>query len=53
MVYLLFESGTPSTVEIDDLQFVEWRRAEELPAGVWMEVDVIRSTAPSVALTVR
>jgi hypothetical protein len=53
MIYLQLDSGTPSTVEIDDLQLVEWRRAADLPAGVWVEADVIRSTEPSVTLTVR
>ena len=50
MIYLELGAGTPTTVEIDDLQLIEWRRASELPDGLWLEVDVIRSTRESVAL---
>jgi len=53
MVYVTMASGTPSVAEIDDLKLIEWYVGDDLPAGLWLEADVIRSTRPEVAILVR
>ncbi|MDH4309394.1 MAG: CapA family protein [Acidimicrobiia bacterium] len=53
MVYVTMASGTPSVADIDDLKLIEWYVGDDLPAGLWLEADVIRSTRPEVDILVR
>ncbi len=53
MVYLSLPSGSPTEVLINDLQLIEWRRTADLPDDLWIEADVIRSTADLVTMIVR
>jgi hypothetical protein len=40
-----------ASVQFDEVAFVEWREAVELPAGIWHAADFVKVEGPQRAVT--